>query len=236
MKTAKISLFLMALCAASTSFSAVVYQQTSTTGLTTSSATPPTALDDITFSSSQAGFELSSLTFGVGVLPGTTAQTGVVFVDFYDTFNAASGDVVESNYLGGFGGNLNISANTGTGVAARAFTFNNLQTLSSPIVFTDNNVAIVITFADSTGTSYSSVLVPLTSVPGVPTIGSSVTGVYRDSDGDGDFEASELVPGQGNLYLSISTIAVPVPEPSTYAMFLSGGAVALLAWRARRAS
>ena len=162
--------------------------------------------------------------------PGTTAQTAAVFVDFYDTFNATSTGSVVSDYLGGFGGNLTITANTGTSTALRSFSFSTLTTLATPIFFTDNNIAIVLTLTDSTGQFYSTVVTPLMSTPGVPTIGTSVTGVYRDTNNDGTFQSTELNATMGNLYLSLTTVAAPVPEPSTWAMMgfgLVAGAVVI---------
>lgn len=226
-----------ALCGASASFGAVVYTQTSTTGLTTSTATLPTALDDINFAAGSTATrqELSALTFGYGVLPGTAAQTAAVFLDFYDTVNMASTGVVESSYLGGFGGTLNITANTGTTTTLRASSFSSLTTLTTPVFFTDDNIGVVITFTDSTGANYSSILTPLFSVPGTPTVGTSVTGAYRDTSGDGDFQASEFNAAQGNLYLSITTIAAPVPEPSSIALAGMGGFALLVGtFRLRR--
>ncbi len=146
-----------ALCGASASFGAgVLYSQLSTTGLTTNFGTLPTALDDINFAAGATTVrqELSGMTFGYGVAAGTTAQTGAVFVDFYDTYTPTSTGSVVSDYIGGFGGTLTISANTGTTTALRAASFSNLNTLTTPIYFTDNNVAIVLTFTDSTGANY----------------------------------------------------------------------------------
>lgn len=215
------------LVSTSASFGAVVYTQTSTTGLTTSFATLPTVLDDINFAATTTGTqELSAMTFGLGVAPSTLAQTALVFVDFYDTVNSASTGVVESNYLGGFNGNLTITANTSTtATSLRSFSFSTLTTLSTPILFTDNNIGIVITLTNAAGTQYSTVLTPLLSVPGTPTIGTSLPGVYRDAAND-DFQSTDFVATQGNLYLSLTTVAVP--EPSTWAMMglgLVAGAV-----------
>jgi hypothetical protein len=222
-KFSKLALFsFAALCAVSASFAGVVYQQTSATGLTVNTALIPDALDDVTFSSSQAGNLLSALTLAVGVLPGTTQQTGRVFVDFYDSVNPASTGIVESGFLGGFNGSFTVTANTGTGVVVGTVTFGNLAYLG--LTFTDNNVGVEIYFTNSAGTAYSSILTPVSSVPGVPTVGSSITGLYRDTSGDGDFQATEFDPSQGNLYLSISTIST-VPEPSTLALL--GGASVL---------
>lgn len=224
-----------ALCFASTSFAqTVVYQQTSTTGLTTNNTTPAFALDDITFAPGATAVlqQLSALTFGVGVAPGTTLQTAVVFIDFYNTVNPAAVGAVTADYIGGFGGTINVAANTTTNTAFRAFTFNNLTTLSNPIFFNDNNIGVVITLANAAGSAYSTVLTPLMSNPGVPTTGASATGVYRDANGNGTFESAEFMPTQGNLYLSMTTVAVP--EPTTWAL-LGIGAIGLAA-AARRSA
>ena len=90
-----------------------------------------------------------------------------------------------SNYIGGFGGTITITANTGTTTSLRASQFTGLNTLSTPINFTSGSFGGVLTFTDSTGANYSTVLTPLTSVPGTPTVGTSTTGVYRDTNGDG---------------------------------------------------
>jgi hypothetical protein len=222
----------VALLASSLSFGAVVYTSTSTTGLNVSTASRPTVLDDISFAAATvAPQQLTALTFGIGVLPSTTAQTAVVFIDFYDTFTPGSSASVVSDYIGGFGGTLNITANTSTTTTAlRAFTFSTLSTLSPPIIFNDNNVAIVITLADSTGSSYSSVLTPLMTT-GPLTVGSSITGVYRDTSADGTFQSTELNAAMGNLYLSLTT--TPVPEGSTSALMGLGLAAIAVARRRR---
>ncbi len=223
-----LALGISALCGTSASFGAVVYSQLGTTALTTSTTTLPIVLEDINFPATTTGRqELSALTFGYGVLPGTVAQTGAVLVNFYDTFNPASTGVVESSYLGGFGGTITIGANTGTTTAFRSSSFSGLTTLTTPIFFTDNNLAIILTFTDSTGANYSTVLTPLTS-SNTATIGSSTAGVYRDTNGDGDFQANELSTTLGNEYLSITT----VPEPGTWAMIALAG-VGLVVWRKR---
>ena len=222
------------LCLASNSDAQVRYQQTSTTGLSVNTATVPFALDDITFAPGSTAVlqQLSALTFGLGVLPGTTAQTATVFFDFYNTVNAASLGAVNTDYLGGFVGTITITANTGTGTAARAFTFSNLASLSTPILFNDDNIGVVLRVANAAGDTYSTVAYPLTSNPGAPTIGASATGIYRDANNDGTFQSSEFNAAQGNLYLSISTVAVP--EPATISMF-AFGVLPLLAIAHRKA-
>lgn len=233
MKTSSLKVALLsgvaALCGASASSGAVVYSQLSGAGLTTSTTTPPTVLEDVNFAATTVQpQELTAMTFGYGVLPATTAQTGAVFVDFYDTVNTASTGSVLSNYLGGFAGTLNITANAGATTALRASAFSNLNTLSTPIFFTDNSIGVVLTFTDSTGGAYSTVLTPLTSVPGTPTVGTSTTGVYRDTNGDGDFQATEFNAVLGNSYLSLTTVSA-VPEPTTFALIGGLGAAGLLA-------
>ena len=224
-----------ALLASSASFAAVVYTSTSTTGLNVSTASRPTVLDDITFAAGTSGPQLlSALTFGVGVLPNTTAQTAAVFIDFYDTFTPGSSGSVVSDYIGGFGGTLTITANTSTTATAfRAFTFSTLATLTTPVIFNDNNVAIVITLTDATGSFYSTVLTPLLTT-GPLTVGSSITGVYRDTSADGTFQANELNVTMGNAYLSLTTIA-QVPEASTWGM-MGLGLLAVGAFARKRAA
>lgn len=226
---------LTVLCGAASSFGGVTYQQTSATGLFYDNTVPPTALDDINLAAGSTTIRqiLTNLTFGVVVLPGTTAQTAVVFIDFYDTVNMASTGVVESNYIGGFGGTLNITANTGTSAAARTFSFSGLSALSTPIYFNDPNIGIVITLANAAGTAYSTVLAPLSSVPGVPTIGSSVTGLYRDAGND-DFQATDFSASSGNLYLSLTTANAPIPEPTSLALLGFGGLAGLVAYQRRK--
>jgi hypothetical protein len=223
----------VALLASSLSFGAVVYTSTSTTGLNVSTATRPMALDDISFAAATvAPQQLTALTFGVGVLPNTTAQSATVFIDFYDTFTPGSATSVVSDYIGGFGGTLTVTANTSTTTTAlRSFTFSTLATLSPPIIFNDNNVAIVITLADAAGTAYSSVLTPLMTT-GALALGSSITGVYRDTNVDGSFQSTELNAALGNLYLSLTT--TPVPEAGTWAL-MGLGLAAIAVVRRRRA-
>ena len=79
-------------------------------------------------------------------------------------------------------------------------------------------------------------LTPLTSNPGTPTVGTSTTGSYRDTNSDGTFQSTELNTTAGNLYLSLTTINAAVPEPSTYALGVLGLAgVAGFVVRRRRA-
>lgn len=228
MRSLKLALLLggSALYGAATSFGAITYSQLSTTGLTTSTATVPTVLEDVNLSGSVANpQELTALTFGYGDLAGTTAQTGAVFVDFYDTFNAASTGAVVSDYIGGFGGTLSIPANTGTTTSLRSTGFTGLNTLTTPIFFKDNNIAVVFTFTDSSGQFYSTVVTPLLS-GGTPTVGTSTAGVYRDTNGDGTFQSTELTTTTGSaLYLSVTTVAVP--EPSSVVLMSLGGAALL---------
>lgn len=216
------------LASTSASFGAVVYSQLGTTGLGTSTTTVPTALDDINFATGSTLIrqELSAMSFGYGELAGTAAQTQAIFVDFYDTVNMASTGIVESSYLGGFGGTLTLTANTGTTTALKASSFSGLTGLATPIFFTDDNIGIVVTFVNAAGTAYSSVLTPLYSLS-APTVGTSVLGLYRDAGND-DFQQTDFTAAQGNLYLSLTTVNAPVPEPSTWAIMglgLVGGAV-----------
>lgn len=222
----------LALGYTSTSFGAgILYSQLSGTGLTTSTATRPFVLDDVSFAAGSTAVrqELSGLSFGLGVLPNTTAQSAAAFLDFYDTVNVASTGSVVSDYLGGFGGTLTITANTSTTTtSARQFNFTNLNTLATPIFFTDNNIGVVLTLTDSAGQFYSTVLTPLLSVPGTPTVGTSTPGVYRDTNADGTFQSTEFNAAAGNLYLSLTTINAPVPEPSTFILTGLGGISILL--------
>lgn len=228
------------ICCASASFAAgVIYNQTSGTGLQVNFGQTPAALDDVNFAAGSTAVrqQLSGLTFGVGVAGNVTAQTATVFIDFYDTFNAAGGTSVAANYLGGFGGTLSIAANTSSTPAARAFTFSGLTALTVPIFFNDPSIAIVITLANAAGTAYSTILTPLFSVPGTPSTGSSVPGLYRDLNADGNFSTSEFQATQGNLYLSLTTVdapaPAPVPELGGTAALLSLALVALVPLRKR---
>jgi hypothetical protein len=211
---------------ASPSMAGIVYTQTSTTGLNSSSATIPDVLDDVSFAAgtTTTAQRLSSITFGYVVAAGTAAQSAGVTVLFYDTVNAAATGTVESAYLGGFSGTLNVTANTGTSGSARSTGFATLETLTTPIDFRDDNIGVEIYFTNAAGTAYSTVLTNLMSTPGLPTVGSSVTGVYRDANNDGLFQATELNVTQGNLYLSITTINAP--EPTTLAALTLLGGIA----------
>jgi hypothetical protein len=207
------------------SLTQVSYTQTSGTGLLSGLTTVPTALDDVGLIAGTSIFapKLNILTFAASVAPNTAATTGVVFVDFYDTVNPLSPGIVESGYLGGFGGTLTITANTSaTNRALRAFTFNNLSSLASPINFPDNDIGVVITFANATATAYSTILTTVSSNPGVPTVGSSTTGIWIDPAND-DFTASDFVPTGGNLYLSMTTI----PEPASLGLAALAGTLVI---------
>jgi hypothetical protein len=208
----------------------VSYSQLSTTGLTGLLTAVPASLDDVNLAAGSAAVapRLNNLTFGTVVAANTAATTAVVFVDFYNTVDPLAPGVVESNFIGGFGGTLTITATTAS-PAARSFTFNNLQTLATPINFTDDNIGVVITFANAAGTAYSTILSNLSSVPGVPTIGTSLTGVYTDAAND-DFQQTDFSPTAGNLYLSMTTVSVP--EPMSLSALAASG---LLAFRRRRA-
>ncbi len=233
-----LALCITALCGASTAFGQTnTYRQTSGTGLNVSFATSPFVLDDVNLVAGSTAVRqiLTSLTFGVGVAPGTAAQTGAAFLDFYDTVNMASTGPVESDYIGGFGGTFSIAANTGATTAFVAYTFNGLDALTNPIYFNDPNIGVVLTLTNSTGQFYSTVVTPLMSAPGAPTIGSSVTGVYRDTSGNNEFESTELNPTMGNLYLSLVTKnAAPIPEPTTMALLAFGGVAGLVAYKRRK--
>ncbi len=209
------------------SFGAVTYSELGTTNLATSTATVPAELEDINLAAATVSpQELTAMTFGYGVAAGTTAQTASVFVDFYDTYTPISTGSVVSDYIGGFGGTLNVTANTGTTIAYRASSFSSLQTLTTPILFKDNSFAIVFTYASADGMTYSTILTPLNS-SNAPTVGTTTAGVYRDTNGDGTFESNELTATLGNAYTSITTIAAPVPEPSSLALMGLCGAVLL---------
>ena len=222
-----------ALVLASPASGAVVYSQLSGTGLQVDTATVPDALDDVNFATGTVesfGIQrLSALTFGAGVAP-TAATTAVVFFDFWDNYNPAATGAVESTYLGGFGGNLTIAANTGTGPVARSFSFSGLTGVSPPIDFADNNIAVEISFYNAAVTAYSTIVSPLSSVPGTPTVGSSLLGSYRDAAAD-DFTVSDFSAARGNLYLSLTTISVPEP---TGIAGLGVAAVGLVGRRRRR--
>ncbi len=208
---------------------AITYSQLGGTNFQVSSATLPTELEDVNLAAATVpGQELNTMTFGYGVLPGAAAQTAVVFVNFYDTFNPASTGSVVSDYIGGFSGTLTVAGNTGTTAALRSTQFLNLTTLTTPIIFRDNSFAVVITYANADGTTYSTTLSPLTN-SNAPTVGTSTPGIYRDANSDGIFQATELNATLGNAYLAINTIAA-VPEPSTWAMMglgLGAGAVVI---------
>ncbi len=218
------------LVGASSSFGAITYSQLGGTNFQVSNATLPTELEDVNLAAATvAGQQLNTMTFGYGVLPGAAAQTATVFVNFYDTFNPASTGSVLSDYIGGFSGALTVSANTGTTAAVRSTQFLNLTTLANPIIFKDNSFAVVITYANADGSAYSTTLSPLTN-SNASTVGTSTPGVYRDTNGDGIFQATELTTTLGNAYLALNTLPAPVPEPSTWAMMglgLVGGAVVI---------
>ena len=209
------------LASTSTSFGAKIYNDVGTTGLNVSTATNPDALDDVNFVAGTTAIrqELTGMTFGYGDLAGTTAQVADVFVDFYGGLNAASTGAVNPTFLGGFGGTINVPANTGTTTALYSSSFSSLNTLTTPINFTSDSIGVEIAFTDSTGTFYSTVITPLMTLS-APTTGTSVLGVYRDTNSDGTFQSTEFNATVGNLYLSLTTVANPVatPEPSTWAM------------------
>lgn len=211
---------------------AAAYTQTSTAGLLLNSTFSPDGLDDVGLAPGTAAARpiLTNLSAGYArSVAVTTATTAVVFVDFWNVVDPLSTGPVESSYIGGFGGTLNVP--TGAANSAAAFSFSSLNTLTTPIAFTDDNIGVEITYANSAGTVLSTILTNLSSNPGVPTLGSSVLGYYRDADANGDFQATDLQATLGNLYLSMSTAAA-VPEPTSLAALAGAG---VLGFRRRRA-
>ena len=151
------------LASASASFGAITYKDTGTTGLNVSTATNPDALDDVNFVAGTTAIrqELTGMTLGYGILPGTTAQIADIFVDFYGGLNTASTGAVNPTFLGGFGGTTNVAANTGTTTSFVATSFSGLNGLTTPINFTSDSIGVEIGFTDSTGMFYSTVITPL---------------------------------------------------------------------------
>ncbi len=105
--------------------------------------------------------------------------------------------------------------------------------MTTPINFTSDSIGVEIAFTDSTGTFYSTVITPLMTLS-APTTGTSVLGVYRDTNSDGTFQSTEFNATVGNLYLSLTTVANAVPEPSTWAMMGLGLVAGAVVIRRRR--
>lgn len=199
----------------------------------TSSVLPAFALDDGRFPAGKVGPTLVTyLNLGFFVTPGTPAAFDIR-IDFFDSLdpNAAVNAPVNSGPLGGITIPI-LSAPAGVGATGLV----DLTGLpGGGILFPDNDWAVQVRFRQPESTTMLSDRATPLFAGGVPAVGENSDRYWRDVNGNGMFEATELrtfggAPNRAQFYLVLKTGLVP--EPGTV-MLLGLGGVALVRRRVR---
>ncbi|MBL8856196.1 MAG: PEP-CTERM sorting domain-containing protein [Planctomycetaceae bacterium] len=173
---------------------------------------------------------LKVFVFGSGVAGQNQVYDAVTMrVRVFETFDAsaAAGTSVFSNQVSDVTWNLGTITNNSATGGNQVFLYSNLPYLASNAQFelqTGQNIGVTVEFLSNgvINNGLATVLMTGAGNAGVPLIGTSTNGWYRDANSNGFLEASDrrTLTNPSNMQLIINATAVP--EPTTVGLLLVG--------------